>query len=59
MVPLHLEILNYIYVCGCLAVMAWIVIKWNDDEHFSFSVFSGEKIVYNLKFLQLFFIYIC
>jgi len=33
--------------------------KLNDDEHYSFSVFSGgEKIQYDLKCQQIIFIYI-
>jgi len=34
--------------------MAWIVNRRNDDEYSSFSVFSGEKMLYNLKFQTLF-----
>jgi len=38
--------------------MTWIVNKGKDDEHSFFSVFSGKKILYNSKILQLYFIYI-
>jgi len=49
---------SYICVWGCLAVNGLNSKQTQRRRTFFFTVFSGKKIRYNLKCIQLFFIYI-